>query len=111
MIEPCLKNRERVTIPNASHGMNRMNTAAFNSARRRVLIDALDGPTAAQLRGRATSEVGQKRKYPGSRGTSALRSTADSSGGNGLSVKCQKQPLLRKGQASSILIFGYRQDA
>jgi pimeloyl-ACP methyl ester carboxylesterase len=32
VIEPCLKNRARVTIPNASHGMNRMNPAAFNSA-------------------------------------------------------------------------------
>jgi pimeloyl-ACP methyl ester carboxylesterase len=32
VIEPCLKQRERVTIPNASHGMHRMNPAAFNSS-------------------------------------------------------------------------------
>ena len=32
VIEPCLKQRERVTIPSASHGMHRMNPAAFNSA-------------------------------------------------------------------------------
>jgi pimeloyl-ACP methyl ester carboxylesterase len=32
VIEPCLKNRARVTIPNASHGMNRINPAAFNNA-------------------------------------------------------------------------------
>ena len=32
VIEPCLKQRERVTIPNASHGMHRMNPAAFNGA-------------------------------------------------------------------------------
>jgi pimeloyl-ACP methyl ester carboxylesterase len=32
VIEPCLKKRERVTIPNASHGMHRMNPAAFNSS-------------------------------------------------------------------------------
>jgi pimeloyl-ACP methyl ester carboxylesterase len=32
VIEPCLKDRARVTIPNASHGMNRMNPGAFNSA-------------------------------------------------------------------------------
>jgi pimeloyl-ACP methyl ester carboxylesterase len=32
VIEPCLKERERVTIPNASHGMHRMNPAAFNSS-------------------------------------------------------------------------------
>jgi pimeloyl-ACP methyl ester carboxylesterase len=32
VIERCLKNRIRVTIPNASHAMNRMNPAAFNSA-------------------------------------------------------------------------------
>jgi esterase len=31
VIEPCLKQRERVTIPNASHGMHRMNPDAFNS--------------------------------------------------------------------------------
>jgi pimeloyl-ACP methyl ester carboxylesterase len=30
--EPCFKNRVRVTIPNASHAMNRINPAAFNSA-------------------------------------------------------------------------------
>ncbi len=32
VIQPYLKNRVRVTIPNASHAMNRMNPAAFNSA-------------------------------------------------------------------------------
>jgi esterase len=32
VIEPCLKERERVTIPNASHGMHRMNPAVFNSS-------------------------------------------------------------------------------
>jgi len=32
VIEPCLKKRGRVTIPNASHAMNRMNPAAFNQA-------------------------------------------------------------------------------
>jgi len=32
VIEPCIKNRVRVTIPNASHGLNRENPAAFNSA-------------------------------------------------------------------------------
>jgi hypothetical protein len=32
VIEPCLKERERVTIPNASHGMHRMNPIAFNSS-------------------------------------------------------------------------------
>jgi pimeloyl-ACP methyl ester carboxylesterase len=31
VIEPCLKQRSRVTVPNASHGMHRMNPAAFNS--------------------------------------------------------------------------------
>ena len=32
VIEPCLKKKSRVAIPNASHGMNRMNPAAFNRA-------------------------------------------------------------------------------
>jgi pimeloyl-ACP methyl ester carboxylesterase len=32
VIEPCLKEREGVTIPNASHGMHRMNPIAFNSS-------------------------------------------------------------------------------
>ena len=32
VIEPCLKNRARVTIPNASHGMNWINPTAFNNA-------------------------------------------------------------------------------
>jgi pimeloyl-ACP methyl ester carboxylesterase len=32
VIEPCLKQRERVTIPNASHGMHRMNPSAFNAS-------------------------------------------------------------------------------
>jgi pimeloyl-ACP methyl ester carboxylesterase len=32
VIEPCLKRRERVTIPNASHGMYRMNPSAFNAS-------------------------------------------------------------------------------
>lgn len=32
VIEPCLKKRERVTIPNASHGMYRMNPSAFNAS-------------------------------------------------------------------------------
>jgi pimeloyl-ACP methyl ester carboxylesterase len=32
VIEPCLKQSERATIPNASHGMHRMNPAAFNSS-------------------------------------------------------------------------------
>jgi len=32
VIEPCFKNRVRVTIPNASHAMNRINPAAFNTA-------------------------------------------------------------------------------
>ena len=32
VIEPCLRQRERVTIRAASHGMHRMNPAAFNSA-------------------------------------------------------------------------------
>jgi hypothetical protein len=37
VIEPCLKYRTRVTIPNASHPMNRMNPADFNSAVARFL--------------------------------------------------------------------------
>ena len=37
VIEPCLKYRTRVTIPNASHSMNRMNPADFNSAVARFL--------------------------------------------------------------------------
>ena len=32
VIEPCLKNPVRVTIPNASHTMNRINPTAFKSA-------------------------------------------------------------------------------
>jgi esterase len=32
VIEPCLKQKERITIPSASHGMHRMNPAAFNRA-------------------------------------------------------------------------------
>jgi pimeloyl-ACP methyl ester carboxylesterase len=32
VIEPCLKKQERVTIPNASHGMYRMNPSAFNAS-------------------------------------------------------------------------------
>jgi esterase len=32
VIEPCLKQRERVTLPNASHGMHRMNPTAFNDS-------------------------------------------------------------------------------
>src|SRR5262245_60641638 len=32
VIEPCLKNRMRVTLPNANHAMHRINPAAFNSA-------------------------------------------------------------------------------
>ncbi len=32
VVEPCLKQARRVTIANASHGMHRMNPAAFNSA-------------------------------------------------------------------------------
>ena len=32
VIEPCFKRRERVTIPDASHGMQRMNPVAFNTA-------------------------------------------------------------------------------
>jgi esterase len=32
VIEPCLKKQERVIIPNASHGMHRMNPSVFNSS-------------------------------------------------------------------------------
>jgi pimeloyl-ACP methyl ester carboxylesterase len=31
VIEPCFKHGQRVTVPNASHGMHRMNPEAFNS--------------------------------------------------------------------------------
>jgi pimeloyl-ACP methyl ester carboxylesterase len=32
VLASCVKRSERVTIPNASHGMNRMNPSAFNKA-------------------------------------------------------------------------------
>ena len=41
VIEPCLKQRERVIIPNASHGMHRLNPATFKHIRCAVLVEAL----------------------------------------------------------------------
>jgi pimeloyl-ACP methyl ester carboxylesterase len=38
MIEPCLERQARITIPNASHTMNRINPDAFNSAVTQFLL-------------------------------------------------------------------------
>jgi pimeloyl-ACP methyl ester carboxylesterase len=44
--QPCLKSQQKVTISNASHGMNRKNPEAFNAAEIDFLTKQMAQPVA-----------------------------------------------------------------